>query len=270
MTSGLVCVAISMASSPSCASPMTSTHRSTPGGRANGAPVIRTSTGTPAASTRRASWSSRPRPGVAWWSPAPLLCAFGPFPEHDQHAAHLRHGLVGAACDGVQRLAGRPRIGGEDVSGQAGLDGDRRHVVGDHVVQFTGYSHALGDDGPLGLLLLLQAQLLGEHREPLAALREPTGPVAGHPQDSDHHGHEDHTERADPGLRTANRCQHSRVRHTRINSSSLCRSCRHADGYCQTPGLASAREPRLPPTRRRSPAARPHDHLGRSGRRIRG
>ncbi len=104
--------------------------------------------------------------------------------QHRQQPPHLREGLPGAGRD---RRELRPYLVGhlaDPVGSRVRLDGDHRHVVGDHVVEFAGDPGAFLQQRPLRPLGLADRLLLDEPALSLAPL-----PYGG--ADHQHHPAED-------------------------------------------------------------------------------
>ena len=197
---------------------------STPCGSGRGVPVTSTVTARPAASALATSSSSRSRVGWGPGSSSAPSARSTPTTRRSSRSPSVAVARMVAKLRGG--LLGRP------VGGGLGLDGDDRHVVGDHVVQLAGDPAALLEQGPAGPFGVADALLLGQ---PALGLAAPTqrargdqddgrqrghlgqvggGVQPGHPLDQDHPGPQGQQPQLDqhprPGLQ-ADQGQHAEV-----------------------------------------------------------
>ena len=127
----------------------------------------------------------RPRPA---WADPPVRAGGqvgGPVvAQHAEQPPHLRQRLARNPAQRAELGQGRLGQAGEAVRRRLGPDGDQRHVMGDHVVQFPRDPGALLKHGSPLLLVLDSLRLRGQ-----GELRAQPGAGAVH---HDRHGREDH------------------------------------------------------------------------------
>ena len=130
----------------------------TAGGTWATSPSTRRSTSRPARRELATSWSRRARSGAGWRGAASPSRSTSSIAPNSSRASRL------ADADRLERFGGLLRPPGQDVRGDARLDVDRRHRVGDAVVEVTRQLQSLlGDPAAVFVLLVAQPFLAGPH-----------------------------------------------------------------------------------------------------------